>query len=651
MAEIALDRDEAPRERIVVRRRITAAGAARWLGMALLGLLLLAALLVAGLNTAPGRRFVAERVAALEFENGMRIGIGRIDGSLYGQMVLRRFTVSDPRGVFLSSPEVRVDWRPFAYLNNHIDLRSLTAETATLARLPQFIKTAPSEGPLLPDLDIDVGRLAVDRLIIEAPVTGERRIASIVGRARIADRRAQVALRGGTIPGMGSPGGDRVQLALDAVPDDNRLALDLYLDAPANGVVAQLAGINKPIAVQIAGRGDWKQWNGRLVADLDRSPFARLALSARNGTFGVRGPTRVARLVQGPTAALLGPITTIALQSTWANRRADLSGRIGSDAFTLVANGRADLGRSRFDKLRLQFGLLKPQVLAPNLAGRDLRLAATLDGTFTAPRIDYALTASTLAFNDMAVNGLRAKGVARFGREHTTIPIAATARTITGLDTVAGGRLANVRLDGDLAIDWPRILSDNLRIRSDRIDAKLIVLADVAKGLYTGAVDGRIDDYRIDSVGIFNLVTNADLKTLPNGGFAMVGRVRAQSTRLFNEGVRNFLGGNLTASSDVAYGADGVIRFSRLRMTSAQLRVTDGRGSYNPSGAIDLRASGVSRTYGPVGVQVTGTVAAPRAIVTAARPGLGLGIAGLRAQIAASGGGYRVRASGNSTLR
>jgi hypothetical protein len=80
------------------------------------------------------------------------------------------------------------------------------------------------------------------------------------------------------------------------------------------------------------------------------------------------------------------------------------------------------------------------------------------------------------------------------------------------------------------------------------------------------------------------------VKTVAGGGFALVGRVRAQSTRLFNEGVRSFLGGNLIASSDVAYGTDGIIRFSRLRLNAPQLRVTDGRGSYSPDGRIDLRA-------------------------------------------------------------
>ena len=650
MSEAVAQPGEVPgQETVMVRqRRNWPATIAKWIGGLLLGLLVLAGLLVVGIDTDPGRRFVVDRVEALEFANGMKIGVGRIDGSLYGDMTVRGLTLSDPKGVFLSAPLVRLDWRPFDYLDNHLDIRSLHAPTAALARLPEFRATPPSDAPLLPDLDITVGRLKVDRLILERPVTGERRVASIDGRARIADRRAQVALQAAAIGGEGRPGGDRVALTLDAVPEANRLGLNLFLNAPRNGVVARLTGLTAPLRLQVNGSGVWQRWDGRLLADLNNSAFARLQLSARNGTFGVRGPTRVARLVEGPTAALLGPITNIALQSTWENRRADLNARLSSDAFTLVGNGVADLGRNRFDDLRLNFALLKPGALAPNLAGRDLRALVTLDGELRRPTVDYRLTATTLAFNDTGVQGLDARGVARFDRDHITVPVTARARAITGLDVAAGGTIRDVRLDGDLAVDWPRIVSDNLRLRSDRIDARLIVLADVARGLYTGAVDGRVNNYRVNSVGIFNIDTQADVKTLANGGFGLVGRVRAQSTRLFNEGVREFLGGNLIASSDVAYGQDGVIRFSRLRLTAPQLRVTDGRGSYSPDGRIDLRASGVSRQYGPVAVQVGGTASSPQATVTATRPGFGLGIAGLRAQIRSRGNAYNVVASGNS---
>jgi len=651
MSEVAASPANVPRSeqaRIRVRHRVVwPLRIAKFLLGLMVALVLLAGLAVVALNSGPGRRIVAERIAGLEFANGLKIGVGRIDGSLYGKMILRGLTLSDPRGVFLTVPEVRLDWRPFAYLDQHIDIRTLHAPAATLARVPQFRVTPPDE-PLLPDIDLSIGRLKVDRMVIERAVTGERRVGFIDGRARIADRRAQVALQAAAIGGDGRAGGDRLSLALDAVPEANRLALNLFLSAPRGGVVARLVGLDRPLALRVSGSGDWRRWDGRLIADLDNAPFARLALSARDGRFGVRGPTRVARLSSGPTAALLGPITSVALQSTWANRRAQLRGTVGSDAFTFAANGVADFGRSRFEDMRLDLTLLKPGLLAPNLAARNLRAVAALDGTLAKPSVDYRVTAARVAFNDIGVESLDARGVARFDGDHLSVPIAARARAITGLDVAAGGSLTNVRLDGDLAVDWPRIVSDNLRLRSDRIDAKSIILADVAKGLYTGAIEGRINDYRVNSVGMFTIDTQADVKTLADGGYSLIGRVRAQSTRLFNDGVRSFLGGNLVASSDVAYSRDGIIRFSRLRMTAPLLRVTGGRGSYAPDGRVALTARGVSRQYGPVGIEVSGTVASPRAIVTAARPDLGLGLTGVRAEIRSAGSAYAVLARGNS---
>ena len=56
----------------------------RWVGLTLLGLVLLFALFLVGLNSDAGRRFVVTQIEKYEFENGMKIGIGRLDGSLYG---------------------------------------------------------------------------------------------------------------------------------------------------------------------------------------------------------------------------------------------------------------------------------------------------------------------------------------------------------------------------------------------------------------------------------------------------------------------------------------------------------------------------------------------------------------------------------------
>ncbi|MCC6829507.1 MAG: translocation/assembly module TamB domain-containing protein [Novosphingobium sp.] len=617
-----------------------------------LGVVALAGLAVLVLDTGPGHRFVADMIGRYAFANGMRIDVARIDGSLYGRMVLRDVSVRDTKGEFLFTPEVRVDWRPLAFLNNHVDVRSAVSPRVSLRRVPAFRATPPSDAPLLPDIDIDVGKLQIDRFIAEEPVSGLRRIGRITGRAKIADGRAQVWLDAATAPvpgaakGAANGGGDRLVLTLDAVPEADRLDLALDLDAPRGGTIAALAGLAQPLSARVAGKGDWKAWNGTIAADLGGGELARLALTARNGTFALKGPTRIARLFTGPTAALLGPTTTLDLTAALDQRRATITGKAGSDAFVLDAKGGLDLGASRFDGLNLAFALLKPSALAPNLAGSGLTADLTLDGAFATPGVRYTLSAARLVMNDMGLERLTAKGAARIDADHILIPVEARVARITGLDSVAGGTLSDVRLNGDLAIDGPRILSDNMRIRSDRIDARLILLADTAKGLYTGAVDGKIDNYRIESVGTFAIETQADLRAEPGGGFSLAGKVRARSKTLTNAGVRDFLGGNAVASADVRYGADGVVRFAALRLNAPLLRVTGGSGSYAPDGRIALNADAVSSQYGPVGVRVTGTIANPQAHVTATRPGLGIGLADLDAQITGAPGGYRLKATG-----
>ncbi|KTE02000.1 hypothetical protein ATE68_17480 [Sphingopyxis sp. H038] len=619
----------------------------RWVGLTLLGLVLLFALFLVGLNSDAGRRFVVTQIEKYEFENGMKIGIGRLDGSLYGQMIIRNFTLSDTKGVFIASPEVRVDWRPIRYLANHVDVRSATAATMTMRKLPEF-KVVPDTGePLLPDLDIDVGLVRVDRFVFEPPVAGERQVAKLSGKIAIADRRAQVTANAETIAGGGGQG-DALKLVLDAVPEANRFAIKLDLTAPQGGVLAAMGGFKETLTAKLDGRGDWKAWNGNLTANLGTAPLARVALTGRDGTFAAKGTAQASRLLTGPMTEILGTETAIDLTARLEERKAAIDGRLSSDAAQLGISGGIDLGNSRYEGLKLAANILRPSAIAPAVRANGLRATATLDGAFALPTVDYRADANSLAFNDIVVEGISLAGKARVDADQIVIPVAGRAARIRGLDTVAGGTLVQVRLDGDLAYSNGRILSDNLRLRSPRIDAKAIIIADLNKGFYTGAIDGRINDYRIESVGIFDIDTDADLKTAPRGGFEIVGRVRARSTKLFNSGVRDFLGGNATASSDVRYGTDGMIRFANLRMSAPRLRVTGGQGSYAPNGQIRLTARANSTDYGPVGVQLAGTITDPRAVVTAARPGLGIGLANLVAKINGAKNGYRLAATGDT---
>ena len=147
------------------------------IGLTLLGLVALVLVVLFGINTDPGRRLVADQIGGYTTASGLNIKVGRIDGSIYGAMTLSDVRVSDPRGVFLTTPKLNVDWRPFAFAKNHVDVRSLTTPLVTLQRRPVLNQT-PSDpnAPLLPDLDIDVNRLVIDRFVLAKPVTGQTHI-------------------------------------------------------------------------------------------------------------------------------------------------------------------------------------------------------------------------------------------------------------------------------------------------------------------------------------------------------------------------------------------------------------------------------------------------------------------------------------------
>ena len=611
-------------------------------------LLLLVAGTYFGLNTDYGRRLVVQQINDLEFASGLDIDVGRIEGNIYGDLVLHNLTLKDPKGVFFQAPRAELDYRPFAYFRNRVDIRSLVIPQARLGRLPELRPGDPN-APLLPDLDIDIGRLRVGRLLVEPPVTGRRHLLSLDGNARIADGRAQVALNAGAIAAPGIAGGDRLALTLDAVPADNRFDVEARVQGPANGFVAGLAGLNQPIAAQVTGRGTWTSWQGRAQAMVAGQGLADLSVTGRNGTFDVTGRVRPGLVLPaGPARELTAPLVQVNLVTTLAERRADLRLRAQSTALAVAAEGLLDLGESRLTNMRVAARLLRPAAIAPNLNGRDVRVAALLNGPLRTPTIVYDVQAAALGFNETVLEGFRAQGRAVVGTDRYTVPISATARRITGLPEAVGGLLTNVTLDGTLAIAGSRILSDDLRIRSDRVNATAIVVADVAKGDYRAGIQGRINNYLVQGVGLVDIDSNVDVVT-QGSGFGLSGRVALRTRRIDNASARDFLGGNAIVTANINVNPAGLVSVQNLRVAAPQLRIGSGGGTFDPAtGRIDLNLVGTSTQYGPLAVQITGTAAAPNVRIRAARPGFGIGLTNVEADIRSVAGGYAIRATGQS---
>ena len=614
---------------------------------AIAAILLLVAGLYFGINTELGRRYVTRQINNLEMVSGLDIDIGRLEGSLYGKLIIHDLTLKDPKGIFFVARRAELDWRPFSYFRNHIDIKSLEIPEARLYRLPE-LRPGDPDAPLLPDIDVDVGRFSVDRLRVDPAITGQRHLLSLAGTVKIADGRAQVALNAGAIAAPGLAGGDRLALKLDAVPDANRFDIEARLQAPANGFVAGLAGLDRPLAAQISGRGTWADWQGRAQAVLGGQPLGNLAIGGKDGTFTVAGPVRPNLiLAEGPLANLMAPLVQVNLVTTFEERRADLRLRANSAALAIAAEGIVDLGQSRIQDLKVAARLLRPAALAPNLNGRDVRVAMVLNGPFATPTILYDLDAAALGFGETVVEGLSARGRARISADRITVPISARARRIAGLNEAVGGLLTNVALDGTLNIAGSRILSDDLKIRSDKLNATAVIVADLAKGEYRAGLQGRVNNYLVRGIGLIDI--DSDLDVVSRGdGFGLTGRVAIRTRRIDNASARDLLGGNAIVTANIDMNPAGVIAIDNIRLASPQLRISSGSGTYRPDGRIDFRLNGVSNAYGPLTVQVTGTTSSPDIRLRAASPGFGIGLSNVDARIRATARGYEVSATGQS---
>jgi len=153
----------------------------RWRGRILRGLawtiggiVALFAIILWGIDTGPGHRLIADRIAAMRPSSGLRIRIGRIDGSLWSAATLRDVRLYDSQGRFFEAPVIKLDWRPYSWARNKLDINSLSADLIILDRLPKLKPGRPG-APILPGFDIRIGKLTVDRLRLGPDVAGSKR--------------------------------------------------------------------------------------------------------------------------------------------------------------------------------------------------------------------------------------------------------------------------------------------------------------------------------------------------------------------------------------------------------------------------------------------------------------------------------------------
>lgn len=600
-----------------------------------------AAILV--VDTDMGHRWVADRIAAVRTPSGLRFTVGRIDGSLYDRAILRDVRVHDLDGLVFSAPVARLDWSPLRWFNNRLDITALDVPVATLAKWP---RTRPSkkQGPLLPDFDIRIGRLTVDRMIVDRRVTGVARYGRILGRADIHAGRAMVDLSAVI------EGSDALRLRIDAEPDRDRFDIAVRARGVKDGLLARLTDIRKPLRLDVSGSGSWARWDGEARADAGGARVIDLSLGNRKGAYTLTGDLAPSVVFGGKLQRLTAARVTVNGGATLADRRLAGNMALRSAALAIDTAGTIDLGASAFRYVRIRARLLKPAALFPNMTARDMELRAVLDGAFATAAFDYRLTATRFAFDDTGFEQARAAGKGRFFRSPLGLPVHFTAARVTGVGDVAGGILRNLSVDGVLRVTSRLVTGDDLRVRSDKLSGRVNLLLDLANGQYQIGVNGALGRYLIPGLGVVDVASVLRVAPGPGGhGTRVIGRGEARMVRLDNGFFRGIAGGLPRIQTALERTPDGVMHFTNLVLTAPSLRLV-GTGLRRRDGTFVFEGRGTQKSYGPLTLKLDGQIEKPTIDLLLAAPNEAMGLRQVRAHLDPSVGGFAFVAAGGSRL-
>jgi translocation and assembly module TamB len=615
----------------------------RWLAAGLITLALIVAAALAIVDTDLGHRWVADRIGQIRTANGLRFTVGRIEGSLYGDTRLKDLRVYDLDGLLFAAPDVALDWQPWRWLHNRLEIERLAIPRAMLLHAPH---TRPStrRGPILPDFDIHIGALAVERLELARPVLGTPRLGRLAGRADIHAGRAFVRLDGLVA------GTDRLVVRIDAEPDRNRFELAVKARGAAGGVLARMAGVRAPVSLDIDGDGHWAAWHGRAVAVAGAQRVAALALSAQAGRYTLSGTLAPGSLLTGKLQRLSSPRVLVNGSAGFADRRLDGQLSLRSPSLAVETQGVIDLAGNAWRNLRIKARLLRPPALFGNMTGQGMELRAIIDGAFPSARFDYRIDAPRFAFDNTGFEQAHLVGHGRLSSAPVLVTSRFTAGRVTGVGDVAGGILRNLSVDGLLKVTPTLLTGDNLQLRSDKLTARIMLAFDLRSGRYEVGLNGALGRYLIPGLGVIDV--SSTLRVVPgaNGhGTRVVGRGTAQMLRLDNAFFRSLTGGLPHLVSNLERTPDGILHFTDLLLTSPQLTLR-GQGYRRRDGSFYFEGSGRQASYGPLTLRLDGRIDRPTLDLVFASPNATLGLANVRAHLDPTAQGFSFTAQGQSRL-
>jgi len=226
------------------------------------------------LQTAPGKRLLADQLSSHLSTPDAGFEIATIEGWIPLDMRIGSFQLSDRDGLWLKADGVTFDWSPSALLSGRVQIDDIGTERIEVIRPPRSddIAEPPSDEPFrLPELPTSLPPIVVERLAVPEILLGPE----VLGQA------ASLGLEGSL---RANDSGDRIEATLDLQRTDEKTAfakfeadaglnppiLDLALHVgESGGVIADL--LDRPemgdVTLSLEGKGPLENWAGKLKAD------------------------------------------------------------------------------------------------------------------------------------------------------------------------------------------------------------------------------------------------------------------------------------------------------------------------------------------------------------------------------------------------
>ena len=611
-----------------------------------------------GLQTAPAKRWLADRAGDLASTPAQHITFEGLAGIVPMAMSIARLEVADATGTWLTAEAIDLRWSPVALLGEVLQVDRLAVDRLTVARIPVPSETGTmSEAvlPVLPALPIGVDwrALSVREVHVDPAVYGEAAILALSGKmqARAAGATIDLALEIARLDD--SPGNAKLRLVYH--PQNQSFDLDLDVNEPGGRIAASLLGGGGgeplPLAVKISGQGQLAHWHGTVSMEVgpDANVDGTVALALDpNGAVGfdVQSTAVIDTLVPLGWRSTAAGTLRLNARGIWADNQLDLeTASLTNAEMRITAAGAIDL-----DSLSL--GLtINARVAELNrhsaLIGTELAGALAIDGTLTGPILQptAVLDLTVDQFVEPGVTAARFKGLASILFDGPlTAPATRVAFNSTG--SLDGLQLADIGPASNAAIptriDWQAegwVALDGSVIELPRVvlaGPGIAVDGDATLGLATGVTMQAGVTLTIADLSRFSAITGLDWQgrgtadatiTIAPSGTIRIGSAGALSNLVTAiPELDLLLGGVVDFAGEIVVDPNGRVELRNVAAHGAALHLSV-NGALGPNGRPDAlafqatlpdlaRLSEIARLpltgHGQIDGTLSGTLGTPR---------------------------------------